>query len=329
MSPATTTVRTVLALTGLLLFTPGAIVAGGTAFAAPTGPAAKGRPIIDTHIHVFQVTRAGGVPWPPPANKTLYKDFTVAAYKAMAAEHGITGAVIVEASPIYGDNIGILAQIAGDRFYRGLVGNLEVGKPDFLPSLEQLAKHPKLVGLRAFLWAPTLTLDATQIAHVKALARRGLTLDIISRGTLNPKDKVEQLAAAVPNLRIVIDHLAGAKGKTPTPEWQAAVARLGKRKNIYIKFSSFFDMYNPAATEDNPWQAPTDLAAYKPHFDVLYEAFGPDRLIYGTNYPVVTLGGTVAAHNAIAEAFLAPLGTAVRDKVMYRNAEKVYARPKK
>jgi L-fuconolactonase len=315
---STTPVRTVAALLVL-------------AFAAMPAPAlgqGKSRPIIDTHIHIYQVTRTGGVPWPPPANKTLYKDFTVEAYKAMATQHGITGAVIVEASPIYDDNVKILQSIKGDKFYRGLVGNLEVGKPDFVASLDKLSKDPKLVGIRAFLWAPKLTVDDTQIAHVKELAKRGLSLDIISRGDLNPKDLVEKLAAAAPNLRIIIDHLAGAKGKTPTPEWEAAIKKLAAHKNIYIKFSSFFDMFNPAATEDNPWKAPTDLASYKPHFDVLYKAFGPDRLVYGTNYPVVTLGGTVEQHNAIAEEYLAPLGTAVRDKVMYRNAEKFYSRKK-
>jgi predicted TIM-barrel fold metal-dependent hydrolase len=324
MTAANTAARIVSPLLALAL-----AVAIPSPAAARQKAAAKARPILDTHIHIFQVTRPGGVPWPPPANKTLYKDFTVEAYKAMASQQGITGAVIVEASPIYQDNTKILEQIAADPFYRGLVGNLEVGKPDFVESLDKLSADPKLVGIRAFLWAPTLTLDPIQIAQVNELAKRGLTLDIISRGTLNPKDKVEQLAAAAPNLRIIIDHLAGAKGKTPNPEWTAAVKRLAKHKNIYIKFSSFFDMYNPAASEDNPWTAPTDLASYKPHFDVLYKAFGPDRLIYGTNYPVVTLGGTVAQHNALAEAYLAPLGTAVRDKVMYRNAEKFYARPKK
>jgi L-fuconolactonase len=301
---------------------------GASAAQAQSKPAGPGK-IIDTHIHIFQVTRPGGVPWPPPANKTLYKDFSTADYKAMAAQHGITGAVIVEASPIYDDNVKLLSQIKGDKFYRGLVGNLEVGKPDFVESLNKLSKHPKLVGIRAFLWAPTLTLDDVQMAHVKELEKRGLTLDLISRGTLNPKDKIEKLAAAVPNLRIIIDHLAGAKGKTPAREWEAAVMKLAAHKNIYIKFSSFFDMYNPAASEDNPWKAPTDLASYKPHFDVLYQAFGPDRLIYGTNYPVVTLGGTVADHNAIAEQYLAPLGRATRDKVMFRNAEKFYARKSK
>jgi L-fuconolactonase len=306
----------------------GLLAAAAVGFIPATASAQtkKSRPIIDTHIHVYQVTRAGGVPWPPPANKTLYKDFGTEAYKKVAREHGITGAVIVEASDLHGDNLKILEQIKGDRFFRGLVGNVEVGKPDFVAKLDELAKDPKLVGIRAFLWAPKLTVDETQVLHVKELARRGLTLDIISRGNLNPKDLVEKLADAVPGARIIIDHLAGAKGKTPTPEWEAAVKRLATRKNVYLKFSSFFDMFNPAATEDNPWQAPTDLASYKPHFDVLFAAFGPDRLIYGSNYPVVTLGGTLAQHNAIAEEFLAPKGAAVRDKVMYRNAEKFYAR---
>lgn len=327
MSTTSTSVRVLAALLASAIAA--AVPSAAAARAKAAGKARPERPIIDTHIHVYEVTRPGGVPWPPPANKTLYQNFTVAGYKAMATAHGITGAVIVEASPIFDDNVAILDQIANDEFYRGLVGNLEVGKSDFFASLDKLSKHPKLLGIRAFLWAPTLTADASQIAEVKALADRGISLDIISRGTLNPKDKVEKLAAAVPTLRIVIDHLAGAKGKTPAPEWVAAVRRLAKHKNVHVKLSSFFDMYNPAATEDQPWQAPTELAAYKPHFDVLYRAFGPDRLIYGTNYPVVTLGGTVAAHNAIAEAYLAPFGTAVRDKVMYRNAEKFYARPQK
>jgi L-fuconolactonase len=308
---------------------PSTVVVLALASALPARSQAQQKhPVIDTHIHVYQVTRPGGVPWPPKENTVLYKDFTPAAYKAVARKRGFTGSVIIEASNVFEDNLKILSQIKGDPFYRGLVGNLEVGAPDFLAKLDQLAKDPKLVGIRAFLWAPTLTVDKTQVAHLEELARRGLRLDIISRGTLNPKDRVEKLADAVPDLRIIIDHLAGAKGKTPTPEWEAAVGKLAARKNIYIKFSSFFDMYNPAATEDKPWKAPTDLAAYKPHFDVLFDAFGPDRLIYGSNYPVVMLGGTLAEHNAIAEAYLATKGPGVRDKVMYRNAEAFYTRGK-
>src|SRR2546421_652441 len=222
MSEATKPIRI---FTGLLALT---ILGGMTADASArekkaAGGAAKSRAIIDTHIHIYQVTRPAGVPWPPKENKILYKDYTVADYKAMAKEHGITGAVIVEASPIFEDNLKILADTKGDKFYKGLVGNLEIGKPDFVASLDKLAKDPRVPGIRAFLWAPTLIPDETQIAHCKELAKRGMTLDIISRATLNPKEKVEKLADAVPNLRIIIDHLAGAKAPSPSPEWTAKI----------------------------------------------------------------------------------------------------------
>ncbi len=116
---------------------PGRLVRGRLQPHAQSKPAGPGKPIVDTHIHIFQVTRPGGVPWPPPANKTLYKDFSTADYKAMAAQNGITGAVIVEASPIYDDNVKLLSQIKGDKFYRGLVGNLEVGQAGLRREPEQ------------------------------------------------------------------------------------------------------------------------------------------------------------------------------------------------
>jgi predicted TIM-barrel fold metal-dependent hydrolase len=82
-------------------------------------------------------------------------------------------------------------------------------------------------------------------------------------------------------------------------------------------------MYAPG---DVPFPAPTDLAAYKPHFDVLMSAFGPDRLIWGSNWPVIELHGTLADEIRLAEEYLAPFGQVVRDKVMFRNALLFYRR---
>jgi predicted TIM-barrel fold metal-dependent hydrolase len=153
-----------------------------------------------------------------------------------------------------------------------------------------------------------------------------MTLDIISRGDLNPKDKVDALAAAVPNLYVMIDHLGGAKGETPDPKWVSAMQKLAARPRVYIKFSSFFDMFNPAGSEDEPWQSPGDLSAYKPHFDVLMQAFGADRLVWGSNWPVVEQGGGIAKSIALAEEYLKSFGTEVRDKVMFKNAQEFYKR---
>jgi predicted TIM-barrel fold metal-dependent hydrolase len=90
-------------------------------------------------------------------------------------------------------------------------------------------------------------------------------------------------------------------------------------------------MYAPG---DVVFRAPTDLASYKAHFDVLMTAFGEDRLMWGSNWPVISLHGAdpndlssgFADQIRIAEEYLAPLGEAVRDKVMFRNALLFYRR---
>jgi L-fuconolactonase len=287
------------------------------------------RPIMDTHLHLFQVDRPGGVPWPPRTNKHLFKNSLPADYEAVARPLGIVGSGVIEASPLVADNQWVLDQIAGRPFFPFFAAQLEIGSADFIKNLDQLTRDKRVVGIRSYLWSPEdITLDARQLADLEELSRRGMTLDLISRYTKNPKAKVDQLARAVPDLRIVIDHLAGARNATPDPTWVADMQMLARNRNVHIKFSSFFDMFNPDAhgAEDNPWTAPTDLAPYKAHFDVLMAAFGPDRLIWGSNYPVVGMGGSLANEIAIAEQYLAPMGKEVRDKVMFRNAIYFYRR---
>jgi L-fuconolactonase len=282
--------------------------------------------IIDTHIHIYQVTRPGGVPWPRPAQKQLYRDVLPQEYEALARPLGVIGVGIVEASNRFEDNLDLLRRTKGNRFFRFLVANLEIGAPDFDKQLAQLARDPRVVGIRGFLWAPKITLDDTQLAHLRALADRGMTLDLVSRRNTNPKHQVLALASAVPQLRIIINHLGGAQGQTPSAEWTADMKRLAALPNVYMKFSSFFDLWNTSGAEDKGWQSPKDVARYKPHFDVLMQSFGANRLIWASNWPVSELGGSFADQIAIAEAYLSPLGAAVRDKVMYRNAERVYRR---
>jgi L-fuconolactonase len=290
----------------------------------------KIRPIVDTHIHIFQVDRPGGVPWPAKDDPHLYKSSLPADYQALAAPLGVVASGIVEASPLHADTRWVLDRIAGSPFFPFYVAQLEIGSPDFERQLDEIAGDERVVGIRGFLWSPAagITLDDRQLAHLRLLAHRGMTLDLISRNSLNPKEKVDRLARAVPDLRIIIDHLAGAKGTTPDPRWVADVQMLARHRNVHIKFSSFFDMFNPSPTgdESQPWTAPTTVTEYRPHFDVLFDAFGAERLIFGSNHPVVAMGGSLGGEIAIAEAYLAPRGVEVRDKVMARNALAFYRR---
>jgi predicted TIM-barrel fold metal-dependent hydrolase len=248
-------------------------------------------------------------------------------YTPLARANGIVTAGIVEASGIVEDNQWILDLVEGDRFYSFFVGNLEIGAPTFVNDLERFSHDRRFVGIRGYLTGPAegITLSPAQLASLQDLARRGMSLDIISRGTKNPKAEVQALCTAVPDLRIIIDHLGGAKGPPPVdPVWEAEIRELAEAcSNIYMKFSSFYDMYAPG---DVVFPSPTDVASYEAHFDVLMTAFGPDRLIWGSNWPVIELHGTFEDQIRIAEDYLAPFGRAVRDKVMFKNALKFYRR---
>src|SRR6478735_10537198 len=87
------------------------------------------RPIVDTHIHLWQVTRPGGVPWPTPAEGPIYRDVLPAAYTAVARPAGVVMTGVVEASGIVEDNQWVLDLVKNDAFFSFFVGNLEIGAP--------------------------------------------------------------------------------------------------------------------------------------------------------------------------------------------------------
>ncbi|MFC1761074.1 amidohydrolase family protein [Planctomycetota bacterium] len=282
--------------------------------------------IVDTHIHFYQVTRAGGVPWPPKDSKLLYRDVLPDDYKQVARPLGILASGVVEASPLQRDNLWILELIQDDSFFPFFVAKLEIGATDFIKNLHELTKNDRFVGIRGGLPGAKLDLDDRSIDHLKTLARLGLSLDLFSRGTRHPKAKISKLGETVPDLRIMIDHLGGAETDTVDPQWEQDMTLLAGNPNIYMKFSSFFDMVSSSVGKNTPPKSPNDLAYYKAHFDVLMREFGPDRLVWGSNWPVVTVGGTLALQVKLAEDYLAPLGSEVRNKVMYQNALKFYKR---
>ena len=328
--------RNFLTATGALAGAYATGCAGGAATASKTADdvASKGQelkdkvsgpgPITDTHIHFWDTAR--DIPWPNAEFKKLYRDVGPSDYKAVAQPLGITGSGIIEASNKFEDQLWVLDQVKGDDYFKFYAAMLEIGAADFESKLDQLAENPLFVGIRGFLWAPTLTADDPQIADCKKLASRGMTMDIISRGGLNPKATVNTLCKGAPELRMIVDHLAGAKGRDPDPQWVSDIKTLAQNENVHIKFSSFFDMFNPKDSEKEEWTSPDDLDAYKPHFDVLFEAFTADRIIWGSNWPVVEMGGTVAKQIALAEEYLKPMGKDTRNKVMSENALNFYKR---
>ncbi len=235
-----------------------------------------------------------------------------------------------------------MSQVKGNDLFFNYAAQLDISSKDFIKNLDMNAsgmtadgvdRSVMVSGLRVYLWSAAIDpTDPTQAANLAELQKRGMTLDVISRGQppneKNPKAQVVALATAFPKIRIIIDHMGGAKIDTamPDPRWMADIASLAAHPNVYVKLSAFFDAANATGDESMPWSAPKDMASYRPIFDALWSAFGEDRIVWGSNWPVAKLAGTIAEEVKIAEDYLATKTQPQRDKVMFSNAILFYRR---
>lgn len=279
-------------------------------------------PIIDTHIHLFDPTRKQGVPWPPKDNPILYKAALPARYRAIAVPLGIRGAIEVEASPWLEDNQWVLDIAATDNIIVGTVGNLEPGKPGFDAHLDRLRKNPLFRGIRyGNLWGRNIGAELAHgdfIAGLKHLADAGLVLD-----TANPDtaliEAMLRVTDKVPNLRVVIDHLPRLE---PPTEAQARrmygenLRELGKRPQVYVKVSGVLRHVNG--------EVPGDVNFYKPVLDELWDVFGPDRLMYGSDWPNSDQWGPYDKELRVVREYFTTKGTAAAEKYFWRNSITAY-----
>ena len=269
--------------------------------------------IVDTHIHLYDPSRPEGVPWPSKNDAVLYRPVLPAEYRELAKANGVAAAVIVEASAWPADNGWLLDLVKGDAVFPAIVGNLQPGSPDFAANLEKYAADPRFKGIRARVAAS----DPKSTADLKLLASKGLSLDLLVGTTT--LDAVDAIAKELPSLVIVLDHLAGAKvdGKAPDATWSAKVREVAKHPNVVCKLSG---LDQQAGTKP----ASKDSALYAPVLDLLWECFGEDRMIYGSNWPVTLLRTDFATHQELCLAYVRPKGKAALDKVFWKNAERIY-----
>ncbi len=295
----------------------------GALTAAAQSAAAPSLEIIDTHTHFYDPTRPRGVPWPGKDDKALYRTILPADYRRLGDPLGVAGTVIVEASPWVEDNQWILDLAQNDPFIRGLVGNLAPGSPEFAKYFVRFAKNRLFLGIRVN--SGPLAKGLTQpefLADIKRLMLADLELDINGGPELLPL--VDQLAAKFPDLRIVVNHLANVRidGNAPPQEWAAGLQAAAKHPHVFCKVSALVE---GASQPDK--KSPTDVAFYKPVLDHAWKTFGPDRLLYGSNWPVSERFGSLAEVQGIVVDYLADQTDDIQRKVMGGNAKAAYQWP--
>lgn len=273
--------------------------------------------IIDTHTHFFDPTRSEGVPWPPADNEILYRPTYPKDFLEVSSPHGVTGTVVVEASVWLEDNQWILDLAESNPVIVGFVGNVELFADGFSDRIEGFSSNPIFRGIRLRRDELRPEMRPKLIGALRELASRRLSIDLLAQP--DELATVASIADAVPDLHIMLDHVAHVKidGNKPDQRWIDGIIACGKRDGIYCKVSGLVE-----ASVTRP--APVDRSFYRPTIDALVDSFGIDRLSYGSNWPVCRTAGDYSTVFAIPREYFLGLGETEADKVFRKNALDCY-----
>lgn len=301
-----------------------AFLAAASGTALSTAVAAEAQespiPIVDCHIHLFDQTRPQGAPYSGGgANK---EPALPARYRKLASPLGIVAAIEIEASPWIEDNLWVLEVEAGDPMMVGMVGDLQPDKPEFREYLERYHRNPLFLGIRyGNLWGYNLVQQVDNpvfLEGLKLLQQAGMVLD-----TANPRPDllhaVVRVSDKVPELRIVVDHLPSLLGRlddAAKASLDGTLRELATRHSVYIKVSEVMRMEQGKPV--------IDPAAYKPLLDHVFDTFGEDKLIFGSDWPNGPAVDNLPVIVQIVKDYFRGKGRAAAEKYFWKNSFAAY-----
>ncbi|OQO89419.1 hydrolase [Saccharomonospora piscinae] len=271
--------------------------------------------VVDAHLHVWDLS-VSSYSWIPPGSH-LHTTVTAERARAELTEAGIGSALLVQAEDSDRDTDFLLSQAAAHPWLAGVVGWVRLDEPrQARERLEELGAHTALRGVRHLVHddprADFLAMPRVRTS-LAALAEHGLPFDVPDAWPRHLAATVE-LADALPRLRIVLDHL----GKPPDDpaeftQWHAVVTELARRPNTVAKVSGLHAPGRPVTTE-----------ALRPAWEAALDAFGPDRLLYGGDWPMtLPHGGYQPMWRATAQ-LVAELSPGEQTAVLGGTARAVY-----
>lgn len=272
---------------------------------------------IDAHQHFWDPAR-GDYGWLTPSLAPLYRTFGPADLAPLRERAGVSKSVVVQAAPTVDETRYLLELARDEASVAGVVGWVPMLLPDTPALIGELATQPKFKGVRPMLqdipdddWIANPELAPA----VDALLAHDLAFDalIFARHVV----PFETFATRFPALRIVVDH--GAKppirdGRAGWQTWADGIARLARLPNLHCKLSGL-------ATEASAdWTVDT----LQPYVDHLLACFGAERLMWGSDWPVLNLNGDYAQWHAATDRLLRALPATQRDAIFGANAAAFY-----
>jgi L-fuconolactonase len=271
---------------------------------------------IDGHQHFWSLLR-DDYGWLTPDLQPLYRDFTAEELSPLLDHAGIDQTVLVQAAASVDETRYLLGIAEHHRLVAGVVGWVDMDSPtEAIEALNELAQHSKFVGIRPMIQdiEDPAWIDMPEFDKVfNALVENNLSFDALVRSVHLPF--LLNCLTRHPELRVVIDH--GAKPNIAAGEWQPwadGVSTIANQTSAYCKISGLI-------TEASDTQTYDDVM---PYLDHLLAAFGPKRLIWGSDWPVLNLAGDYKGWHDASTARLEALSERDQDDILGQNAIDFY-----
>jgi L-fuconolactonase len=273
------------------------------------------RVAIDAHHHLWHYS-AIEYEWIDDRMAALRRDFLPPEFIDELTSASIDGAVTVQARQTLEETRWLLELAGRHKEILGVVGWAPIASPDFETSLDTLAASPKLVGLRHVVQAePQGFLDGEDFNRgIRAMHGTGLAYDLLVAE--------HQLAEAIrfvdrhPQQLFVLDHIAKPKiAAGETEPWRTRMQKLSQRSNVSCKISGM-------VTEDSWSQWSID--SLRPYLDTVVSAFGPNRLIAGSDWPVCLVATKYAQWWQLLRNYFADFSNDERANIFGATAARIY-----
>jgi L-fuconolactonase len=279
--------------------------------------------MIDAHFHSWQLSR-GDYGWLTLEIGSIYRDVAVLDWQKLAEPLGITGGILVQAASTVAETLHLLALSEANPAVLGVVGWIDFTAADAVAQIENMAKYPKLKGLRPMLHDlpdPAWILLPDVQPALAVMEKLSLVFDALIRPVHLPH--IIKIAERYPTLSIVIDHCAkpeiarGVDAGAWQP-WADGMAALAELPNVYCKLSG---VLNEAG------KAP-HLSICKPWIDYVLKIFDSEHMMWGSDWPVLELAGDkencYQTWFEYCQSITSHLLASQQDNIFHNNVKRLY-----
>lgn len=270
---------------------------------------------IDAHQHFWQFDPVRDA-WIDDSMKVIQRDFMPADLEPVLQQNGIDGCVAVQADQSEKETLFLLELAEKHAFVKGVVGWIDLRSKDLEARLEYFSAYPLLKGFRHILQGekPEFMLQPDFLNGIATIGKMGYTYDILVFP--NHLGAVKKLLQKFENQPFIIDHLAKPYIKTGIiDEWATDLRQIAAYPNVYCKLSGM--------VTESDWQhwRPEQIT---PYLETALELFGPNRLCYGSDWPVCLLAAGYHEQMQVVTHFIQTLSPTEQSAIMGGNATKFY-----